>query len=76
MDVANLTANTQYGNITLSGVEGIIAAKSEMDSIKTELPIAADITSVSTVGQEVTGQIGESENVIDLYTNTGFVEIK
>lgn len=72
----NLTVNAQYGNITLTGGIGSVTAKSEMDSIKTELPIGNDITAVSTVGQEVTGQIGDSKNVISLYTNTGTIELK
>lgn len=79
LDGANankLTVNVQNGNVTLSGTEGNITAKSEMDSIITELPIADNITNAGTVGQELNGQIGDSQNVINLYTNTGVIEIK
>lgn len=68
-----LTIDMQYGDITLSGMEGHITAKSEMGSIQTDLPIASEITNIGKAGQEMDGYIGTSENEINLYTNVGTI---
>lgn len=71
-----LTVETQYGDIILSGTKGRITAKSELGSIKTELPIADEIESLGKEGQKLEGQVDDSENNINLYTNVGIIELK
>ncbi len=76
VNTEQLTVDTQYGNITLSGMEGQIAAKAEMGSINTDLPIGSEIKSLGTAGQKLEGQMGASEHAINLYTNTGVIELR
>ena len=71
-----LTVETQYGDIILSGTKGRITAKSELGSIKTELPIADEIESLGKEGQKLEGQVDDSENILNLYTNVGIIELK
>lgn len=74
IDVLRIT--TLYGDITLSGMEGHFAAKAEMGSIKTDLPVAGEIKGLDIVGQELDEEIGATESEINLYTNTGTIELK
>jgi len=76
VNTEKLVVDAQYGDITLSGLEGYVTAKADMGSVKTALPIASEIKSLGTVGQELDGQIGTAENEINLYTNTGTIELK
>lgn len=76
VNIKKLTVETQYGDISLSGIEGRINAKSELGSITTELPIASEIKSLGKAGQNIDGQIGGSENEINLYTNVGTIQLK
>lgn len=71
-----LTIETQYGDITLSGTKGRISAKSELGSIKTELAISSGIESLGKEGQKLEVQVDDSENILNLYTNVGMIELK
>jgi DUF4097 and DUF4098 domain-containing protein YvlB len=74
VDTEKLTVDTQCGDITLSEIEGHITVKAE--SIKTDLQNIGEIINLGTGGQELTGQIGDSDYEINLYTNTGAIELR
>lgn len=76
VNASKLTIDAEYGNIILTGIDGHIMAKSEMDVIKTDFNISSEIKSLGSIGQELDAQLGESENEISLYTNTGSIELK
>lgn len=71
-----LTIKTEYGDITTIGLEGSIKAIADMGEIKTDLSISSEMKDLNSVGQELNGQIGTSESIINLYTNTGTIELK
>jgi hypothetical protein len=60
---------------SISTIDGHIIDKAEMDVIKTDLDIGIEIKSLGSIGQELDAQLGESENEIFLYTNTGSIEL-
>lgn len=76
VNVSQLDINTEFGNIVLSGLEGHITAKSEMDEIKTSLDIGSDIEDLTPYGKSLDAMLGNSTNEISVYSNTGVIEIK
>lgn len=71
-----LNAETLYGNISIEPLSGEIETLAEVGDIKTELPISTQIEYLDPVGQKLNSRIGDSENKIKLYSETGTIELR
>lgn len=85
IDVSNvstkqLTATTQFGNISISNLSGSLSAKSVLGKIQTDLPISSEIKlGDNQRGESLDIALGNDDqktNIITLYTNAGKINIQ